>query len=219
MANQYTKKRDEGAPGALGQGSRAKGEPGCESSPLTPHPSPDAAGVSELITLTKAELADMVKANVQAWLESHPPLPDTASEAPAAPSVTTFENPPEDLYKDFNYNGPPDDYERIIVQVSEDDIKAGRHKVFDLKKDGWVVEKTFLDGAIVRMKMPRDMLAKLRKQRHDQYLGYLRGGVRGKKLADPETGKVPRQEIEFDVEPEGAPMTTEQILNLSRAAG
>ncbi len=174
-----------------------------------------ADGADQTVTLTKDELTAMVQANVQKWLDDHPPV----AEAPQAPGpVRTFENPPEELFENFEYAGAPDEFERIIVQVSEDDVKAGRHKVFDLKKEGWVVEKTFLDGVIVRMKMPREQLAKLRKGREDQYLGYLRG--LGKSApANPETGKVQGTGIDIDIAPEGPALTTEEIMRLSGAAG
>jgi hypothetical protein len=175
----------------------------------------EGVGGEKKIELTKDELNAMVAANVQKWLQEHPPAP--AGSEPSG-AVSTYENPPEDGFEGFEHSGQPDGFERVLIQVSEDDLKAGRNKVYDFRRDGWVVEKTFLEGAIVRMKLPKEKLDALRKQRLDQYIAYYRG-LRKAAPVNPDTGKVQGSGISVAIEDEGPAMSTEEILNLTRRVG
>lgn len=152
------------------------------------------------------------------WLNSHGYDIVKRDESEPAPPVKVFENPPEDLFEGFEYTGPPDGYERIIVQVTKHDMEDGVLKVPMLRKDGWGIDKVFLDGQIVRMKMPAEKLAAIRGERDRVYRGWLgkrKFGAPGD-VVDPKTGRALGTAIEAQVVPNGEEYTTEQILEMSR---
>ena len=161
-------------------------------------------GVTVVETFTKEEQLEALqegarKAQLE-WLQSHPPV---TTPPPSAENITSFENAPAEVFEGFEYNGPDDGMERIQVQVTKDDIDAGRFKVVDLQRDGWVIDKSFLGGHLIRMKMPKEMLAKLRKGREDEYLRMLGGP------------QLPIKDADFKVTPEGPSITTEQVIVLT----
>jgi hypothetical protein len=158
--------------------------------------------------------------DIMAWLLAHGyeliKSDDLAKRepTPAAKPTQTFENPPEDLMEPFEFQGPPDGYDRILVQVTKSDLEQGVNKAAMLQMEGWVVEKRFFDGAMLRLKRPKAAVEADRKRRLAEYKGWLQP----RKIAAPanEDGKVVGTPIAEAVETSPEVFTTDEILNMSR---
>ncbi len=156
------------------------------------------------------------KARLFDWLNSHGFL--VRQDIPhGAEEQNAYENPGNVAFTGFDYDGPPDGFERILAQVSKLDLDSGILKVPFLQREGWAIDKVFLDGAMFRLKIPKEILAATVAGRARLYAGWL-----DRRTLDPPAQALARgssggqlgSPITAVVEPEGAPITTEQVISI-----
>ena len=189
---------------------------GNETEPVAAEPS-TGQDVTEAVAMTRDPgMTNDEKARIFDWLDSHgylvrQDIPHEAEEQNA------FENPGNVAFTGFDYDGPPDGFERILCQVTKVDVDSGILKIPFLQREGWVIDQVFLDGAMIRLKIPKEVLAVTVGRRAEMYAGWL-----DRRRLDPPTAALARgpsggqlgTPITAVVEPEGEPVTTEQVVRI-----
>jgi hypothetical protein len=170
------------------------------------------------VPLTKEEKDAAIRQGAydaqMAWLKEN--MGNATGPAPAEP-VKSFENPPEDTFEGFDTNMPGPEFDVILVQVTDDDVKAGKNKVFDLRRDGYVVDKVLLDGHIVRMKAPIEHKRKLNADRWAEYQRFLLGPAEKakSKIKDPNVKGVDFTTGVDPTEGPAVPLRAENLVELT----